>query len=162
MILDLNSLKTELEKLRRERPEIKIVTTNGAFDILHVAHVKTLEESKKLGDVLIVLLNSDSSIKTYKGKKRPIIPERERAELLSALKPVDYVCIFSEDRPLNLLAQIKPDFHVKGGSFMQDRVEEEKKFLATWGGKFLSLPRIDGLSTTNIIEKILDNYKQKK
>ena len=100
MIADLNSLKKEIDRLRKENPRIKIVTTNGSFDIFHSGHIQTLEKAKSFGDVLIVLLNSDESIKKFKGKKRPIVPERERAELLSSLRPVDYVLIFNEDKPL--------------------------------------------------------------
>ncbi len=154
MIADLNSLKKEIDRLRKENPRIKIVTTNGSFDIFHSGHIQTLEKAKSFGDVLIVLLNSDESIKKFKGKKRPIVPERERAELLSSLRFVDYVLIFNEDKPLGILSQIKPNIHVKGGSFVQERIEEEKKLLATWGGEFKTLSLIEGKSTTDIIKKI--------
>ncbi len=110
-----------------------IVTTNGSFDILHSAHISILQkakqEAKQEGDILIVLLNSDSSIKLNKGDKRPIIPEQERALMLSALEAVDYVVIFNEETPLPLLEKIKPHKHVKGGSAIQERITKEKELL---------------------------------
>ena len=160
MILNLESLKAEISKIRKENSKIKVVTTNGAFDIIHAAHVKTSEEAKKLGDILIVFLNSDSSIKKYKGEKRPIIHERERAEIISSLKSVDYVCIFLEDTPLKALSEIKPDIHVKGGTFIQEKIDEEKKLIESWNGIFKTLPVVEGYSTTNIIDKILEMYRE--
>ena len=137
----------------------KIVTTNGSFDIIHYAHVNLLEKAKNEGDVLIVLLNDDSSIKRQKGPSRPIIPEYERARMLEALESVDYVVVFGEDKPLELLKEIKPDKHVKGGSFIPERIREEKELLESWGGEFKNFKLEDGFSTTNIIEKILKNAK---
>jgi len=137
----------------------KIVTTSGAFDILHIGHVRYLEEAKKMGDILIILLNSDSSVREFKGTKRPIVPENERAEMLASLECVDYIIIFSESKPLGLLKEIEPDFHVKGGTFIPERVKEEKELVESWGGKHITLPEIKGLSTTNIVKKILESYK---
>lgn len=133
-----------------------IVTTNGSFDILHSAHVNLLEQAKSKGDILILLLNSDSSIKRNKGNNRPIIPENERARLLAGLECVDYVVIFSEDTPLKVLEKIKPQVHVKGGSVEKARITEEQSLLEKWKGKFIQLPLEPGLSTTNIIKKILE------
>ena len=96
----------------------KIVTTNGSFDVLHAAHVRILEKAKQEGDILIVLLNSDSSIKKLKGPNRPIINEKERAYMIASLECVDYALIFNEDNPLEILRQIKPHKHVKGGTFV--------------------------------------------
>ncbi len=161
MITDLNSLKNEIARLRKENPQIKIVTTNGSFDILHAGHVYILEKAKSFGDMLIVLLNSDESVKRFKGNKRPIIPERERTEILSSLKSVDHVLIFDDDDPLRILSQIKPDIHIKGGSFIKRRIDEEKRLVESWGGEFRNLPLKEGHSTTDIIDQILKKYKEK-
>lgn len=137
----------------------KIVHTNGSYDILHVGHVRTLQGARSLGDVLIVSINSDSSIKGFKGPDRPIVAEDERAEMLSALSCVDYVCVFPENDILKTLSIIKPDFQVKGGSFIEERVRAEKELVESWGGSFVGLPIVDGKSTTNIIDKVLKVYK---
>jgi len=145
-----------VEKLKKQSKTI--VTTNGSFDIVHSAHVNLLEKAKEQGDILIVLLNSDSSIKKNKGPKRPIIPENERAHLLAGLQSVDYVVIFNEDTPLKILEKIKPNIHVKGGSVEQSRISDEQSLLSKWKGKFIQLPLEQGLSTTNIIKKILESH----
>ena len=132
----------------------RIVTTNGSFDILHSAHLHILEKARKQGDVLIVLLNSDNSIKKLKGESRPIIPERERAEMLAGLECVDYVSVFDDDNPLNLLRDLRPDVHVKGGSFNENRIAEEKKLLSEWNGEYKNFELENEKSTTNIRDKI--------
>ncbi len=132
-----------------------IVTTNGSFDILHPAHINLLEKAKKEGDILIVLLNSDDSIKKLKGSTRPILTEKERAMMLSALESVNYITIFDEDTPLNILEKIKPNIHIKGGSFIPERIKQEQSLLEKWNGKFKNFPLEEGYSTTAIIEKIL-------
>jgi rfaE bifunctional protein nucleotidyltransferase chain/domain len=142
-----------VERIKQE--DKTIVTTNGSFDILHSAHANLLHQAKQEGDILIVLLNSDSSIKKNKGPTRPVIPQDERAKMLSALESTDYIIIFEEDTPLKLLELIKPDKHVKGGSFIESRINEEKSLLESWDGKFIPLPLEQGLSTTNIIDNIL-------
>ncbi len=134
----------------------KIVTTNGTFDILHTAHLHFLEKAKSLGDILIVLVNDDASVKRFKGEKRPILNENERTLHLAYLTPVDYVSLFPEDNPLNYLKLIKPHFQVKGGTFIPERIKEEKELLESWGGQFLTFPLEEGFSTTNIIQKIID------
>ena len=141
------------EKLRAKGKTI--ITTNGSFDILHPAHVRLLQKAKKQGDVLIILLNSDSSIKRFKGEKRPILPQDDRIAILSALKAVNYIVVFEDDTPLSLLEKIKPNVHVKGGSFLQERIEQEQSILKKWNGKFKSFPLEEGYSTTSIIEKII-------
>jgi rfaE bifunctional protein nucleotidyltransferase chain/domain len=135
-----------------ERKE-RVVFTNGCFDILHVGHVCYLEQAKALGDVLVVGLNSDSSVVKLKGPQRPIVPQAERGELLLALKPVDYVIVFSEDTPLELIKKVKPDVLVKGGDWPVEKIVGAD-FVQANGGKAYSLPFVDGSSTTNIIEKI--------
>ena len=149
---------SEIEKIAEElRNEGRtIVTTNGSFDILHYAHVNLLEKAKNEGSILIVLLNSDESIKRFKGDSRPIIPEQERARMLSALECVNYIIIFNEDKPLDILRVIKPHVHVKGGSFIEERIREEKELLESWGGKFKNFEIEEGFSTTNIINKVLE------
>jgi len=137
-----------------------VVTTNGSFDLLHSAHINLLEKAKQEGDVLIFLVNSDSSIKRAKGDKRPVIPENERMRMLAGLEAVDYVVLFNEDTPLKLLELIKPNKHIKGGSFIQNRISEEKSLIERYGGEHKTLSLEEGFSTTNIIERILEVYKK--
>ncbi len=151
----------EIEKLARElRQQNKIIiTTNGSYDILQPAHARFLEKAKSLGDALIVLLNSDESVRRNKGEKRPIISENDRAYLLSELKPVDYVVIFPQDKPLEYLERIKPHYHVKGGTYIEERINEEKEFIEKWGCRYKTFELEENFSSTNIINKILDVYK---
>src|SRR6056297_926342 len=136
----------------------KIVFTNGCFDILHVGHVRYLNKAKQLGDILVIGLNSDSSVKIIKGEKRPIIPEKERAEMLLALKAVDYVVIFEEETPYSLIKEINPDILVKGGDWdIKDIVGG--KIVKKNGGMVKNINYVNGKSTTNIIDKILENYR---
>jgi rfaE bifunctional protein nucleotidyltransferase chain/domain len=154
-------LNEAIEKVRTWKEEGKVVvTSNGTFDILHAAHVHILEEAKKKGDKLIVLLNSDASVKQNKGEKRPIVPEKERAILLEALQCVDNVVIFDEPTPFAVLQQLKPNIHIKGGTFEPKRIKEEKELVESWGGEHVCLPLQEGLSTTNIIDKILYAYQK--
>lgn len=132
----------------------RIVFTNGCFDILHLGHVRYLREAKKLGDVLIVGLNSDNSVTALKGPGRPYVSELERAEILASLECVDFVIIFSELRPDSLIKLIKPDIHVKGGDYKVSELPE-RKTVESLGGKVVVIPPIKGKSTTGIIEKIL-------
>lgn len=151
----IKAIKEIIDISNKLRGENKlIVTTNGSFDILHLAHVNLIEKAKKEGDTLIVLINSDDSIRKLKGEEKPIVPENERAEMLAALECVDYVVIFDEDDPLSLLDKIKPHKHVKGGSWDEERIRAEKELLAKWGGEFKNFELEEGYSTTNIIDKI--------
>ena len=143
---------------RLKNENAKIVFTNGCFDILHLGHVRYLKEAKKLGDVLIVGLNSDSSVRKLKGPDRPYISELERAEILASLECVDYVVIFPETRPDNLIKIVKPDIHVKGGDYAIDELPE-RHLVESLGGKVVVIPPIKGRSTTNIIAKILGRQK---
>ena len=144
----------EIEQIAKELKQQNktIVTTNGCFDILHVGHVRYLQEAKKLGEVLIIALNSDSSVRILKGPTRPINNESDRAEVLAALSCVDYVVIFEEQTPVNLLARIKPDIHTKGGDYNLDNLPETKVILEN-GGKLEFIKFVEGKSTTNIINK---------
>jgi len=150
-ILSDRELKKEIEKLKNEGK--KVVFTNGCFDILHVGHIRYLKEAKKLGDILIVAINSDSSVKRIK-PLRPINPEQERAEVLSAVEVVDFVTFFNEDTPYNLIKYLQPDVLVKGGDWKIEQIVG-----ADLVKEVYSLPYVEGVSTTAIINRILDKYK---
>ncbi|MCB0346815.1 MAG: D-glycero-beta-D-manno-heptose 1-phosphate adenylyltransferase [Bdellovibrionales bacterium] len=139
----------------RERKD-KIVFTNGCFDILHAGHARYLAAARELGDCLVVGLNSDASVRRIKGSKRPIVPQAERAELLIALACVDFVLIFDEDTPLNLIEAVRPDVLVKGGDWKVEDIVGGP-FVSSYGGTVASLPFHEGYSTTNIIEKIRES-----
>lgn len=147
--------RAELKEIVKRLKEAKkaIVFTNGCFDILHKGHVYYLRESAKLGDVLIVGLNSDSSVKLIKGASRPINDEESRAEVLSALRFVDYVVLFDEETPYNLINDIKPTVLVKGGDYKEDDIVGADVVKAS-GGQVVVIPYLEGNSTTQIIEKI--------
>lgn len=142
-----------LEKFLKENRNKKIVFTNGCFDILHRGHVTYLSEAKKLGDILIVGLNSDASVKKLKGPERPINNELDRQYVLSQLKAVDFVEIFDEETPLNLILKIEPNILVKGGDWKIDQIVGAKEVIQN-GGEVFSLNFVDGYSTTSIIHKI--------
>lgn len=130
----------------------KIVFTNGCFDLLHVGHVRYLQEAKKLGDVLVIGVNSDASVKRLKGPTRPVQIEADRAEILAALGCVDFTVIFTEDTPEKLIKAVKPDILVKGGDWKIEQIVGSDFVLAN-GGKVMSLQFVDGKSTTKLIEK---------
>ncbi len=154
----LVSLERLLEILKEERRKGKrVVFTNGCFDVIHAGHVDYLEKAKNLGDILVVGLNSDHSIRRIKGEKRPIIPQEMRAKVLSSLKPVDYVVIFEEDTPAKLIEAIKPDVLVKGGDWPLEKIVG-KDFVESYGGKVLTIPFEYDISTSQIIEKIIKLY----
>lgn len=134
-----------------------VVFTNGCFDILHAGHVHYLNQAKALGDILIVGLNSDASVKSYKGDKRPINNEKDRAYVLASLKAVDFVVIFNESTPETLISKLQPTIHVKGGDYTIDQLPEAKTVHA-YGGKIELLSFIPGKSTTSVIERIRDVY----
>ncbi len=136
----------------------RIVTTNGCFDIFHAGHASLLTKAKRLGDILIVGLNSDTSIKRIK-PGRPIVPENERATVLAALESVDYIVLFQEDTPHNYLKAVKPHIHVKGTDRSIDQIIE-KDILEKLGAELKLIQITEGVSTTNIIEKILDKHKK--
>jgi len=141
------------EKARGRR----IVFTNGCFDLLHVGHVKYLQKAKSFGDVLVLGLNSDASVRRLKGEKRPLIGEAERAHILAALDCIDYVVIFDEDTPLRLIETLKPAVLVKGGDYTPEGVVG-KDLVESYGGRIELVTFVDGRSTTNIIDKILRAY----
>ncbi len=142
-----------LEKFLKDNQGKRIVFTNGCFDILHRGHVTYLNEAKKLGDLLVLGVNSDASVKRLKGPERPINNEKDRAYVLSQLKAVDFTEIFTEDTPLNLILKVKPKILVKGGDWKIDQIVGGKEVIAS-GGDVFSLNFVDGYSTTSIINKI--------
>lgn len=134
---------------KEKRTGKKIVFTNGCFDILHAGHVKSIEFAKSKGDILIIGLNSDTSIKRIKGPKRPINKQADRAIVLSALEAVDSVCVFSQDTPLELIKIVKPDILVKGADYKNKEVVGSE-----YAGKVVLFPLLKGRSTTNLINKM--------
>ena len=137
----------------------KVVFTNGCFDIIHTGHVRYLKLARSYGDVLVVAVNSDDSVRTIKGEKRPIMSQSERAEVVAALGMVDYVTVFDEPDPHRLIAELVPDVLVKGGDWDVKNIVG-REIVETGGGKVHSLPFIEGASTTGIVERILARYKQ--
>jgi len=156
-IVTRERLKEKIDHLKKEGK--RIVFTNGCFDILHVGHTRYLREAKKTGDILILALNSDESVRSLKGDKRPLIPEDERGDVVASLESVDFVTIFNERTPLELIEYLKPDILVKGGDWAENEVVGRESVTA-WGGKVVIIPEIKGSSTTNIIEKIINVYGQ--
>ncbi|MBW2981198.1 adenylyltransferase/cytidyltransferase family protein [Candidatus Woesearchaeota archaeon] len=148
-IIPQSKLGDLIKKLRGQNK--KIVTCNGCFDILHVGHIKFLREAKQQGDVLIVGLNSDKSVKMSKGPKRPINNQDDRAEVVSALEIVDYVTVFDEKDPRKLLSIIKPDVHCNGEEYGKGCIEGD--IVKRYGGKIYLIKLVKGFSTTKIIEK---------
>lgn len=154
------SERKELAKVLRERQNQgkKVVTTNGCFDLLHVGHLRYLQEAKKLGDILVIGVNSDDSVRLLKGEKRPLIPEDERAEMLAGMECVDYVTIFPELDPIPLILELKPDIHVKGGDYTLEQLPE-RKAVESYGGRCVVGINIPGRSTTDIINSIVKRFK---
>lgn len=148
-LVSLKKLNAALKGKRKKR----VVFTNGCFDIIHTGHVRYLNKARALGDILVVGLNSDSSVRTIKGPKGPIVPQRERAEILSALESVDYVVIFTSPTPIKLIEAIKPDILVKGADWTaKDIVGGE--LVKKSGGRIARIKLVSGRSTTDIIKKI--------
>jgi D-glycero-beta-D-manno-heptose 1-phosphate adenylyltransferase len=138
---------------REKRNGRRVVFTNGCFDLLHPGHIQCLEQARELGDVLIVGLNSDASVRQLKGEGRPLLPERERAEILAALESVDAVVIFDDLTPQRVIARLLPDILVKGGDWAGDRIVGREEVEAA-GGRVVSAPVVPGYSTTEIVKKI--------
>jgi D-beta-D-heptose 7-phosphate kinase/D-beta-D-heptose 1-phosphate adenosyltransferase len=144
-------LKTKVQKLQKAGK--KIVFTNGCFDLLHTGHASLFEKAKTLGDVLIVAINSDKSLKELKGPKRPLVGQKDRAKLLLSLKPVDYVVVFDEQTPEKLLSELKPDVLVKGGDYKLSEIAGRQHVK-----KVYRYPVVKGKSTTNLINLIVQRY----
>ena len=147
----INSLKAEGKR---------IVFTNGCFDLLHVGHVRYLEKAKALGDVLVVGVNSDASVRKLKGPKRPILPEKERTEILSGLGCVDYITLFNEMDPLKLITSLRPDVLAKGGDWAKEQIVG-KEVVERSGGRVVVIPFVKGASTSNLIQTILKRFQKK-
>lgn len=156
--LPLDQLRIERERLRQAGK--KVVFTNGCFDLLHPGHVRYLQQARALGDALIVALNSDRSVRELKGDKRPILNEAERSEVMAALACVDFVTIFDEPTPLEIISALLPDILVKGGDWGIDSIIGREEVEAA-GGQVMSLAFVDGCSTTDVIERIAQRYGRK-
>jgi len=154
-VQSLRSMKAIAARLRTQGK--RIVFTNGCFDILHVGHVRYLRIARRLGDILVVGLNTDRSVKRIKGEKRPIVPEKERAEVLSALEFVDYIVFFDEPDPLRLIEALRPDRLVKGGDWAKSKIIG-REAVERSGGRVVRIPLVPGASSSGVIEKILKTY----
>lgn len=155
-IVERSALDALLQELRRQQKVI--VFTNGCFDILHVGHVRYLQAARKLGDVLVLGLNSDTSVQALKGPTRPINSQADRAEVLAGLEAVDYIVIFDEITAERLVAAVKPDIYVKGGDYVVENLPEAG-IVREYGGKVELLPEVRGCSSTNVIKKIRDRQR---
>src|SRR5829696_7134406 len=141
------------ERQRLRSAGVRLVFTNGVFDLLHVGHVRYLAQARALGDALVVAINSDRTVRELKGSNRPIFDQAERAEILAALRYVDYVTVFDEVSPRSLIAKLLPDVLAKGGDYQLDQIHGREEVEAA-GGKVVSLPFVDGASTTALIERM--------
>jgi|SRR6185295_197525 len=150
-ILDKQALLDAHAKMKRAGK--RLVFTNGCFDLIHAGHVRYLTQARALGDALVVALNSDRSVRALKGDGRPIMNEQERAEVIAALEAVNYVIVFDEETPRELIAALLPDVLVKGGDWPLNQIVGREEVEAA-GGRVLSLPYVEGSSTTEIIERI--------
>lgn len=150
-IKTLKELQQDVQALKEKGK--RAVFANGCFDIIHAGHVRLLQDAKDLGDVLIVAINSDNSIRALKGSHRPIIPQEQRAEVVAALEPVDYVVIFDELDPLRVIKDLEPQVLVKGGDWSVDSIIG-REVVEGVGGSVHSIPLMDGVSTTQIINRI--------
>jgi D-glycero-beta-D-manno-heptose 1-phosphate adenylyltransferase len=155
--ITLTELKAIRSKLKSSSK--KVVFTNGVFDLLHAGHVDYLLKAKKLGDILIVGLNSDDSVKRIKGNKRPILKQQERALIISNLKPVDYVIFFDEDTPEKLISELVPDVLVKGADWSIDEIVG-KDIVEKHGGEVKAIEFVNEQSTSNIIDLIIERYSK--
>jgi len=141
-----------IDDLRRKGK--KIVFTNGCFDLLHIGHIRYLQQAREEGDLLVLGLNSDRSVRDLKGETRPLLPQEERAEMMAALSMVDYIVIFDERTPLDLIKEIRPDILVKGGDWRKEDIVGGKEVIAG-GGKVVVVPEIPGRSTSNLVNEII-------
>ncbi len=158
-IKTLEQLVKIRSRLRRQKK--KVVFTNGCFDILHRGHIECLRKAKSLGDVLMVGINSNSSVRKVKGDKRPIISQSDRAEIISALEMVDYVLVFEEKTPEKIISALVPDVLVKGSDYRKEQIVG-KDFVESCGGRVVRVKHIPGKSTRGIIQKIINRYGKSK
>ncbi|MBN2333210.1 MAG: D-glycero-beta-D-manno-heptose 1-phosphate adenylyltransferase [Deltaproteobacteria bacterium] len=155
-ILSAEQLKEHLDRLRHEGK--KVVFTNGCFDLLHPGHVTYLEQARGLGDLLVVAINSDQSVRRLKGNSRPILNQQVRSIMLAALRSVDFVTIFDDSDPLRLITLLEPDILVKGGDWPVEEIVGHQ-LVASRGGQVYSLPFVGSYSTSSIIHDILSRYR---
>ncbi|MFC1594779.1 D-glycero-beta-D-manno-heptose 1-phosphate adenylyltransferase [Candidatus Omnitrophota bacterium] len=155
----LKQLKVIVSRLKQKRK--KVVFTNGCFDILHLGHVTYLQAARKKGDVLVIGLNSDRSVKKIKGKKRPLLPQSDRIGIISALQCVDYVVLFNDETPLRLIEALKPDILIKGADWKAQQIVGSE-IVRSQGGTVQTIPIVKGRSTTDIIKIILRKYGTKE
>jgi rfaE bifunctional protein nucleotidyltransferase chain/domain len=141
------------ERARLRNDGARLVFTNGVFDLLHVGHVRYLARARALGDALVVAINSDRTVRELKGSDRPVFDQAERAEILAALRQVDYVVVFDDISPRKLIAQLLPDVLVKGGDYELDQIHGREEVEAA-GGSVIALPFVDGASTSSLIERM--------
>ena len=154
-VIDIDVLQTKRNALRQQKKSV--VFTNGCFDILHRGHVEYLTKAKALGDILIVGVNSDTSVRKIKGKDRPIVCEEDRAYLIANLCPVDFVCIFNDDTPLSLISSLIPDVLVKGADWEIDAIVG-KDIVEKNGGRVATIDFTPNRSTSGIIERITERF----
>ncbi len=154
-ILERGDLRRALEDPKKQGK--RIVFTNGCFDLLHIGHIRYLEKAKSLGNILVVGVNSDQSVRSLKGPQRPITPLEERMEILSSLECVDYVTFFEESTPLGLISLLEPHVLVKGGDWSKETTVG-KEVVERLGGEVVILPFVEGGSTSNLVETILKRY----
>jgi rfaE bifunctional protein nucleotidyltransferase chain/domain len=150
------ALKKTISEIKKRKKKVSF--TNGCFDVLHYGHVKYLEDAKKCADILIVAVNSDESVKRLKGKKRPIVPLKDRMRVLAALSCIDYVTWFREDTPLEIIKHLKPDIIVKGADYQVKDIVGGKT-VKSYGGKVKRVKYLKGYSVSGLIHKILRRYK---
>jgi D-glycero-beta-D-manno-heptose 1-phosphate adenylyltransferase len=150
-ILSMDQMLAERERLRAAGK--RLVFTNGVFDLLHVGHVRYLRQARALGDVLVVAINSDQSVRELKGPSRPVFDEAERGEILAALRDVDYVVVFDDISPRTTIKRLLPDALVKGGDYQLDEIHGREEVEAA-GGEVISLPFVPGASTTSLLERM--------
>lgn len=150
-IKSLSALREEIRRLQKQGK--KVVFTNGVFDLLHIGHFRYLEKARLMGDVLVVGINTDKSVKKLKGNHRPLLPEKERAELLAGFACVDYVTLFGEDTPLKTIVKLRPDILAKGADYKISEIVGAKEVIG-WGGKVKRIAFMKGYSTSQFIEKI--------
>jgi D-beta-D-heptose 7-phosphate kinase/D-beta-D-heptose 1-phosphate adenosyltransferase len=152
--LKKKEIKDEVQKLKKAGK--KIVFTNGCFDLLHLGHINLFQKAKSLGDILIVAINSDKSLRSLKGPKRPLVKQNDRAKLLLALKSIDFVVVFNEQTPSEILRELKPDILVKGGDYKLNEIVG-REFVK----KIYRFPFVKGHSTTKLIKLIVERYGRK-
>jgi D-beta-D-heptose 7-phosphate kinase/D-beta-D-heptose 1-phosphate adenosyltransferase len=156
--LEASQLAPVLQNLKNQGK--KVVFTNGVFDLIHLGHVTYLQAARDQGDLLVVGLNSDESVRRIKGPLKPLLPLAERAEMLLALKCVDFTTFFEEENPYNIIKILRPDVLVKGGDWAVDKIIGGD-LVQSWGGKVMNLPVVEGRSTTNLIQMVVERFGKK-